>query len=242
MEDQSSTSQESALEDIPLDELLRLALQDRLIDLHVALPARVESYNATTQTVVVTPMINRYVPDGDGGYVSETLPQLADVPVKFPRCKQFTISFPLVKGDMGALVFCERNIGVWRATGAQSDSGDVGTHTLDGAYFDPGLMPDALASKTASGANMVIGSETDGNSRIEILPSGGVRLGAGATKGIARVGDPSQIGVPLATWMSQVELFINGVAPGSINPLSTAFRTAPGITIKTGSGNIKAID
>jgi hypothetical protein len=182
--DQHSSSQESGLEEITTAELLEAAISHREIDVHTALPARVESFNASAQTVNVTIMCNRAVPDGNGNYISEQLPALADVPVAFPRSGAFFISFPLASGDFGFLVFAERNISAYRATGAQGDPGDLGMHTLDGAVFFPCVYPDAKALSNVDATNMVLGSDTNGSARIIIAPTG-INLGAAAADGVA---------------------------------------------------------
>jgi hypothetical protein len=194
------------------------------------------------QTVSVTPMINRMVPDGDvpPNYVSEKLPKLADVPVKFQRCKQFTMTFPLVAGDYGLLVFCERNPGTWRSTGNQSDPGDLSTHGLGGAVFIPGLYPDSSAASSADTTNMIIGSDTDPNSRIEVKPTGGINLGAGAVDGVAS-GTKND---------SNLQAFATAIAavPGTVGPteplavaLKAAIATWFGTYVTTASTKIKTV-
>lgn len=178
---------ESGLEDITLAELIHMVIDSRLIDVHVSLPAKVESYDASTQTVSVTPMINRMVPDGDTppNYVSEKLPKLADVPVAQPRGGGFFAAFPLQAGDYGMLVFAERNMGTYRSTGNQSDPGDLTMHGLSGAYFVPAVAPDSKALSNAHATNLVIGSDTNGSSRIVIKPSGEIDAGAAAANFVA---------------------------------------------------------
>jgi hypothetical protein len=235
---------DSGSEEITEAELIRMFIAEALGDLHVALPATVKSYDSSKLTVSVELGCNRALPDGAGNFVSEQLPKLDDIPVKFQRCRQFLLTFPLVSGDQGLLVFCERNIASWRATGNPGDPGDLGTHTLDGAVFIPGLFSDGGAPATTDATNMLLGSDSAGESRIEIKPSGGGNLGAGATKKIARAGDPVQItvGGALATWMSLVEQFINAISPGFVTPLSATFLSTPGETIKDGSSSWKAVD
>lgn len=234
--DQSSSSQETTQEEITDAELLNMAIDNRLIDLHTGIPARVESYDKAAGTVNVTLMINRDVPDGAGGYVSEELSPMSKVPIRWPRTKKFAFTLPIEKGDSGVVKFCERSISRWRATGAQASPGDVGMHTLDGGFFELGLYPDDSPPKNADAANMVLGSETDGNSRLEIKPSGGMNLGAGATKGVARMGDTTAPGETMAAWISAVSTFINGLVPASVVPPSDFGK------INQASGNIKAVD
>ena len=185
---------EGATEEVTEAEMIQAFIDAALSSLHVSMPARVESYDADKQTATVTPQLNEARPDGAGNFIHEKLPKLQDVPVKFQRCKQFTMTFPLVAGDFGLLVFAERSIGAWRKAAAQGDPGDLGMHTLDGAVFVPGLYPDKYAAQTADGTNMVVGSDTDGDSRIEFKPSGGINLGAGASKGVARDSDTVNMG------------------------------------------------
>ncbi len=184
---------DTSLEEITEAELIDAFIDARLTDLHVAMPCKVESYDRSSGTVDVVPALNRSLPDGAGNYVSRPRPKLTGVPVQFQRCQQFAVTFPIVAGDYGLLIFSERNIAVWRATGNQGDPGDIGMHTLDGAVFLPGLYPDSAPAQSADATNMVIGSDTDGASRIEFRPTGGGNLGAGATDPIVTKTDIDNI-------------------------------------------------
>ncbi len=185
-------STEVAAEEVTLAQAISAAITDRLIDLHVSMPAKVESYDASKQTVDVIPQLNRALPidpsDPATQWVTEALPKLSDVPVCFPRAGGFFVSFPIAAGDYVLLVFSERNLGAWRATATQGDPGDLGMHTLDGAVAIPGVFPDANALSNASGTNMVLGSDSTGDARIEITPTG-IKLGAGATDPVARANE-----------------------------------------------------
>jgi Phage protein Gp138 N-terminal domain len=178
---------ESALEEITDAELLQLALEDDRIDLHVGLPAIVEAVNisASKQTVDVTLQLNRAVPNGEGTYVNERLPKLSDVPLGIIVGGGMMISVPVAVGDFGFVHFAERNLSAWRATGAQSDPGDIGMHTLDGAWFSPMIRPDSNALQNADPNNLIIGSDSTPAARIVIKPSGEVDIGAAATNFVA---------------------------------------------------------
>mgnify|MGYP000963290309 CR=1 FL=1 len=238
---------DGATEQVTLDELIQLALDARLAEVHTSMPAVVESYDRAAGTVKVTLPVNKAVPDGSGNFVSEPYPQLADIPIDWPRCGKYSITFPLEKGDTGVLVFCMRNIGPWRTTGAQGDPGDVGMHTLDGAVFRPGLSPDSKPPSTADASNMVIGSTTDGKGRIELKPAG-INLGAGASKGVVREGDKIGHGTIAFT-------FVGGTGGATLAIVYTpgdgsAVQTLPAgtgtLTINekavTASASIKAVD
>jgi len=67
----------------------------------------------------------------------------------------------------------------------------------------------------------------------------------GGNKAVVRVGDTCEIvslagGGALATWMNQVEGFINGLSGGTVAPLSSSIVASPGIKTKSGASHFKA--
>jgi len=159
-----------------LAEIMRLALDSRLLDLHVALPCRVEKYDAATQTVEVFPMVRRALTDTDGGTQNEDLPVLPNVPVLFPRSASFSATWPISPGDFVLVIFCSSAIGTWRATGQLSDPVDLRRHDLSHAVAIPGVAPDGATIPTAADAAVleVGGSATH------------VQVGAAATNFVSR--------------------------------------------------------
>lgn len=190
---------DQATEDLTLDQLIQLALDARLAEVHVAVPARVTAYDRAAGTVDVTIPVNGMIPDGSGNFVSDPYPALKSIPIQYPRCGKFSITFPLEAGDTGRLVFCERNIGGWLTNGQPQDAGDVGMHTLDGAVFEPGLR--IAAAQAASADNMVLGSETDAKGRLVCKPAG-LELGQGATKGVVLAGDKTSADTTMAAFIT----------------------------------------
>lgn len=221
-----------ATEQITLDELIQLAIEAHMAEVHVAMPAVVRSYDRAKGTVSVSLPVSAMVPDGSGNYVSDPYPPLVDVPIEWPRCGKFSITFPLEAGDTGMVVCCERNIGVWRTTGAVGDCGDVGMHTLDGAVFRPGLSPDGKPPSTASATDMVLGSTTDAKGRVVCKPAG-LELGQGATKGVILANDKTTADTTMAAWISaaQTLLVALATATGGVAPV------APTDFGKNGSGS-----
>jgi len=135
-----------------LAEIIRSALDARLLDLHVALPCRVESYDATAQTVEVMPLVRRAIEDDIGETQHEDLPKLPNVPVLFPRSAAFSATWPLAPGDTVLVVFCSSAIGNWRESGDLADPGDLRRHDLSHAIAIPGIAPDGDTIPTSSTA------------------------------------------------------------------------------------------
>lgn len=120
-----------------LSDILRLAVGQRLRDLHVSMPGRVERYDASKQEASVQPLLQ--VALADGG--SATLPLINHVPVVWPRGGGAILSFPLQQGDTVLLVFSERSLDEWLQQGGDVAPADPRSHDLSDAVAIPGLYP-----------------------------------------------------------------------------------------------------
>jgi hypothetical protein len=149
----------SPMNQIPsLTQVLKQSINNRLLDLHTAIIARVESYDAAKQQVSVSPVLKRAVPTLDGHVAEEQLPILSEVPVLFPRAGGFFISFPIQPGDFVQLIFNESSIDAW-LTGASSSMALDERFTLQGAVALPGVYPEAKALISAHKTNFVAGKD-----------------------------------------------------------------------------------
>lgn len=123
-----------------LASVLVAILDARLADVHVAIPARVETFDATRRCVTAQPLIRHGHTDGETGERTvERLPVINDVPVVFPGSGSFSVDWPIVKGDTGLLVFSEASIDKWLTRGGDVDPLDDRRHALSDAIFIPGL-------------------------------------------------------------------------------------------------------
>lgn len=201
---------DSALEEITEAEVINAFIDARFNEFHKIAIGRVESYDAGKNTVSVTPMVNRMIPDGatPPNFVSEKLPAMADVQVAHVRGNGMFVAVPLVKGDFGILLYCDRNGAQWRATGNQSDPGDLGLHSMSSALFVPAIFPDKSPIQNADANNLVIGSDTNGSSRIVIKPSGEIDAGAAAAQFVAMANK-------VKTWLDNFNAAISSWTPVS---------------------------
>lgn len=144
-------------------------------DLHVALPCKIESYDVAAQTINVKPMLKRSFAKLDGTLQHEEFPVIPNVPVALPRFGSWFLSAPLAAGDFVFVVCSERNMDIWREKGTISVSGELATHTLDGAVAFPcNLYPSSQALGTVHPDNMVIGK--DAGAQIHIKPNGQIHI------------------------------------------------------------------
>lgn len=149
------------------------------LDQHVAIPGRVERYDAATQTADVVPLVRHPVPQPDGSYALEELPVVPSVPVVFPRTGRWMLTFPIVAGDTVQLLVNTAAIGHWRAgSGDVTDPGDLRRQHLAHAVAIPGLYVRRKALAHASATDLVMGD--DEGTLLAIKPDGTVTVTTGA--------------------------------------------------------------
>jgi hypothetical protein len=106
-----------------LAEVIKQAIEDRLVDVHTMLPGRIDAYDSATQKADVEPLIKRLQSTVDGE-LSEELPVIPGVPVVFPRAGGFKLTMPVSKGDRCMLVFCERSIETYQTSQSRRGTSD----------------------------------------------------------------------------------------------------------------------
>lgn len=127
---------------LELGEIIDQGIKRILSELNVSLPADVVSYDKSRQSASVQPLIKRK-------YTKETnpvlLPIIPDVPVQWMVTNggKSGIRLPLVKGDWGRIVCCQRSISDWLVSddGKAQDPESERTHDLSDAVFIPGIRP-----------------------------------------------------------------------------------------------------
>ena len=154
--------------------VLRTALDSWQGQLWTALPAMVNSYDATKMTVSAQPTIQARVLSQSGTWTNTTLPLCQDCPVAFPSGGGFTMTFPIAQGDEGILVFSSRCIDNWWQLGSSMSNpaqpqAEFRMHDLSDGMFIPGLFSQKRKLANASTSVVQIRS-TDGNTLFEVGP------------------------------------------------------------------------
>jgi len=131
-------------------DLIRSAIESRMLDLHTSIPARVVVYNPVLQTADVQPVVKRAIGTYDGDVDHEDLPIIHNVPVEWPGGGGFAMQFPVMVGDFVWLIFSEAATAQWRSTGQVSEPGDLRRHDLSYAcaIFVRGTDANALIPLT----------------------------------------------------------------------------------------------
>jgi hypothetical protein len=117
------------------DQELNTAIENRLKEVHTALPGIIKSYNPATNTVSVQPVLQRVFID----LGPQNLPLLEDVPVVFPSGGPFTITCPIAAGDECLLIFSERCIDFWYQNGTIKPPAVYRFHDLSDGFALVGI-------------------------------------------------------------------------------------------------------
>jgi hypothetical protein len=156
-----------------LQGVIKELIQSQILDVHTALPAKVDKYDSSTQKADVKPLLRKKYRASDA---ATEIPVIPSVPVQWPSAAggDAYIHLPLKAGDLGIVVICERSIDTWLAGDGQITSpNDPRHHDLTDAVFIPGVRPFKAALSGVSADNLVIRNDT---LRIELDPSGKISI------------------------------------------------------------------
>ena len=123
-------------------------------DVRVAMPARVERWDAATQTVDCKPVVRQAYTDEDGARAVADLPVIPNVPVLIPKgfwCEP-------VPGDFVLLVFSDSSLDKWlQVGGGPLDPESDERHHIANALAITGLVPFSAARVLASYESVALG-------------------------------------------------------------------------------------
>lgn len=144
-----------------------LTLQGWQSEIYTALPGIIESVDLDKNTCVVQPAIQGIFRLKDGAQKVVNLPLCLDVPIVWPRGGGYTLTFPLKKGDEGAILFMSRCFDAWWQNGGIQPQAEIRMHSLSDGYFIPGgsSQPKKLANVSADNVQL---RADDGSSYVEI--------------------------------------------------------------------------
>lgn len=132
---------------LKLGRLFDLAERKMRLGLRVAEPGRVVNYDPILQRADVTRELVTVVRGNTPQTADVETPVLPPmllqrVPVLWPRTALGYVTFPLVAGDTGLLVFCDRSLERWKSAGTPDAPADARAHSFADGVFVPGMHAD----------------------------------------------------------------------------------------------------
>jgi len=150
-------------------DVIKYAIENRLVDLHTCMPGTVVSYDPSLQKADVRPDFKRKLRTGE---VAE-MPTIKGVPVRMPRTGKAFIHLPLKAGDKVTLHFHERSLEEWKDSGGSVDpSTESRKHAITDAYAEVGGYPfsDAVAGDSS---NILIVND---KAKVTVQPNGRYKI------------------------------------------------------------------
>lgn len=175
--------------------------------LYTGCPAIVDSYDPETCTINCYPAVYRL--ERDGLLIKEAI--LTDVPVIFPKSKQFAFTFPLEKGDRVWLQFGMSDMDAWLAGTKDYEAPQtMRKHNVNDAVAFAGVSQYSSSPvKQPENVNIYFG-----DSYISILPDGSVDI---------KVNDKFSVTNStgeLVDWLSQLTQLVSEITTNTIYGVS----------------------
>lgn len=172
---------------VSLERAIRTGVDSALKEVYTVLPALVTKV-VSPQIIECQPTIKTKIND-----VVINLPLLIDVPLRFFKTSDFSITLPVKINDYVAVFFCQRSIDTWLNSGGIQDPQDIRRHSISDGFAIPCIYPNNDLIENVSDTDLQIRTN-DGNSYIGLSPEGLITLNA-PTQGVQINGDLSITGV-----------------------------------------------
>ena len=128
--------------------LIEKVINNASFNIHVCLPAVVQSYDPIKQTIEAQPTVRERVIQENGEITYLKYPLLINVPVAFPQASGYSITFPVKKGDECLIVFSDVSIDNWWLKGNIQNPVEQRRHDLSDGIAILGLInQDKLKNK-----------------------------------------------------------------------------------------------
>ncbi len=164
-----------------MSEVIVEAINARLAELHVGLPAKIVDFDPDKQTCDVQPLLLRLIYNEDEEIEEERFPQITNVPIHYPSGGGWSLIFPLNVDDIVFLTFAERSIDQWLEgeAGQEINPQHSRKHDLSDAVCVPGIRTrnGAIAELGSLGEDCRLGRD-DGDPQILLKANGDVEIGA----------------------------------------------------------------
>lgn len=121
---------------------MRGLILDHLLEMHTTVPARVSGVDYSSKTVTASAIVKNTRSSTD----SQDYPIFYDVPIMVNGGGTGRITFPIISGDMGVLVFSERD----PSNALQTDGSDASSSSM---VMPCGLYPIMFVPKIALGGD-----------------------------------------------------------------------------------------
>lgn len=201
---------------------IKAIIEDRLDEVHTALPARIESYDAKTMYAKVV-LLNKKELEGE----QVEIPPVVEVPVAHLNAHKFIIRPPYVKGDIVQVIFNERALDKLLITGESEETKLTRKFSYDDAVVVKGLKLESETDLNSSYTEDLLIENREENSRIVMKANGDLLIETNGNTDVSTTGN--------TTIQTDGSTEINTSGSTDIISGSPATITAPSVTISAGT-------
>jgi len=212
--------------EVDLTELLEDVINIALQSATGPLVGTVESYDAATNRASVVPAVPLLV-EGE----PLVPPKLPSVPVAWYGNATNSYKFPLVSGTTVQLAPEGHDHSGWFTTGA------VAVPAVEDRRFS---VSDLVAYPLAPTPVAAPPDPTSYSAAAAVLYGLHLVGSSAASKAVGLHGDQCPYSAAMATWMGQVEVFLNGLVLGTVSPVSSTFGSAGIASLTATATKLKA--
>ena len=144
-----------------LSTLIETLKKNIFINFNVCLPAVVVSYDNTKNEVDLQPAIQEVLTNNK----FLTMPQIFNIPVLELGGNDLSIKIPLKAGDTGIVIFCDRDITLFKQEKKNTQPNTLRKHDLSDGIFIPMRFG-------SSGSSNILIQSADGATQLEVTSSG----------------------------------------------------------------------
>lgn len=173
--------------------LIKLAIDNRLKQVHTYLPAKVLEVQETGHLELEVQIQQLVLPvDSNDEYVAKSMSPLVRIPPAGYRVQQFLISLPIQAGDEGMIQIAERSMIQWKQSATISPPLAMHMHELEDAVFIPTptsdsrfvapVNPDDATRPDQMAAENLIIKQQDGKVSLALTPDGNLYVHADELK------------------------------------------------------------
>ena len=170
-----------------LAEVINDMIEAKILDIHVSMPGKVETYDHTQQKADIKPLLRKKY-TVNGGTIVE-IPVIPGVPVQWASANNGAayMHLPLKVGDLGLIIFTDRSIDTWLSgDGEITSPNDPRHHDLSDAIFIPGIRPFKQPLSNTNADNFIL---QNGSIRIELDPSGKISITGASNEMVSVLSD-----------------------------------------------------
>jgi len=147
---------------LELNNLIDILINDKIGNIHTAIPGVIEEYDGINMTAKVSPLDQEY-------------PLLIEVPIMFYKTGVFAVRPNYKKGDIVQILFNEEAIDLLINDNNRNEPGFTRQFSLDDGVIIGGILPEN-ESLSQKGLNDYIIENLDTGNKIIIYETGGIEL------------------------------------------------------------------